>query len=117
MKHKNDFIKSISKQNDVDTKKYLFKKIIFDIGYDNIYKLLTLVSFKERIDLSDDLTIINDIKNNNEAVFISDLDIDGNDIISLGKSGKEVGDVLNRLLDEVHKNPMLNNKNSLLKMI
>ena len=117
LKHKNDFIKSISKQNDVDTKKYLFKKIIFDIGYDNIYKLLTLVSFKERIDLSDDLTIINDIKNNNEAVFISDLDIDGNDIISLGKSGKEVGDVLNRLLDEVHKNPMLNNKNSLLKMI
>lgn len=117
LKHKNDFIKAISKQNDIDTKRYLFKKILFDIGYDNIYKLLTLVSFKEDIELNDDLNIINNIKNNNEAVFISDLAVDGNDIMSTGKSGKEVGDMLHRLLDEVHKNPLLNNKNALLKMI
>lgn len=117
LKHKDNFIKAISNENDVDTKKYLFKKIIFDIGYDNICKLLTLVSFKENIDLNEDLSLINYIKNKNETVFISELDIDGNDIMELGKTGKEVGEILYRLLDEVHKNPFLNNKSDLMKMV
>ena len=112
---KDDFIKAIS--NDTESKRYLFKRIIFNIGFDNIYKLLTLVSFKEDIDLKDELSLIDEIKNNKEPVFLSDLAINGNDLLAIGKNGVEVGEILNKLLDIVHKDKSMNNKDNLLKAI
>ncbi len=44
------------------------------------------------------------------------LAITGNDIIKLGISGKDVGRVMNNILDEVMKNPSLNSKKILLDM-
>ena len=114
---KADFIKAISKDNDKETKRYLFKKIIFNIGFDNIYKLLTLVSFKEDIDLKDELLLIDEIKNNKEPVFLSDLAINGNDLIAVGKNGIEVGEILNRLLDAVHKDKSINKKDILIRRL
>lgn len=112
---KDDFIKAIS--NDKESKRYLFKRIIFNIGFDNIYKLLTLVSFKEDIDLKDELSLIDEIKNNKEPVFLFDLAINGNDLLAIGKNGIEVGEILNKLLDIVHKDKSMNNKDNLLKAI
>ena len=115
LSNKDDFIKAIS--NDKESKRYLFKKIIFNIGFDNIYKLLTLVSFKEDIDLKDEILLIDEIKNNKEPVFLSDLAINGNDLLAIGKNGVEVGEILNKLLDIVHKDKSMNNKDNLLKAI
>ena len=115
LSNKDDFIKAIS--NDKESMRYLFKRIIFNIGFDNIYKLLTLVSFKEDIDLKDELSLIDEIKNNKEPVFLSDLAINGNDLLAIGKNGVEVGEILNKLLDIVHKDKSMNNKDNLLKAI
>lgn len=120
LKSKIDFINIVTNtevKSNVDSKKYLYKKIIYNIGYENIYKLLKLVSFKESIDLNNDFAIIKEIEQNNEPIFISQLDINGNDLISLGLSGIEIGQALNSLIDIVHKDKNLNKKSVLLKNI
>ena len=48
---------------------------------------------------------------------ISQLAIGGDDLIALGYSGREIGKTLAYLLDEVIKNPSLNNRESLLGMV
>lgn len=47
---------------------------------------------------------------------LGDLDIGGADIIALGASGKEIGEVLNRLLDAVLSAPEQNKKDILLSL-
>lgn len=51
------------------------------------------------------------------ALKVTDLDIDGNELMKLGiKPGPQIGQVLNYLLEEVTNNPGLNNKNDLLNV-
>ena len=57
------------------------------------------------------------IRAKNEPYKISMLDIDGNDILSLGYKGSEIGDVLEALLGRVMENPKLNNKGILLGIL
>lgn len=53
-----------------------------------------------------------------EPFNVSQLKIDGNDLIELGiKPGKEIGEILNKLLDMVMENPELNNRESLINII
>ena len=53
---------------------------------------------------------------NNEPYKIAHLNIKGDDIIALSVSGKNVGTVLEYLLDKVIKQPNLNNKETLLSL-
>lgn len=55
-----------------------------------------------------------EIAETNEPFQIKDLDINGNDLIALGFSGKEIGEVLKRLLDEVIEHPNTNDKEYLI---
>ena len=48
---------------------------------------------------------------------ISDLDINGKILKDLGYKGKEIGEKLNFLLDEVIKNPLLNKKDILINLL
>lgn len=59
----------------------------------------------------------NEILNNKEPYTISGLAIDGSFITAFGISGKEVGNELYRLLKIVIRNPELNRKELLLKLI
>ena len=47
--------------------------------------------------------------------MIKNLKINGNDILSLGYKNKEVGQMLNKILYEVIKNPKLNNKDQIIE--
>lgn len=67
-----------------------------------------VVSFKK---------LLNEIINSNEPYKISHLDISGKDIINLGFDGKNVGEKLEFLLQEVIKNPSINTREKLLKLI
>ncbi len=58
-----------------------------------------------------------EILNNKEPYKISDLAVDGSFITAFGISGQEVGNELYRLLRLVIRNPELNRKELLLKMI
>lgn len=52
---------------------------------------------------------------NNSCCNISQMDINGNDLIKIGFSGKEIGDCLAYMLDEIMQNKLKNCKDDLLK--
>lgn len=54
---------------------------------------------------------------NLECVNLNELHINGNDLIEAGmKPGRELGEILNKLLGEVLDNPTLNDKDTLLRL-
>ena len=59
--------------------------------------------------------IYKEIEDNKECYTIKNLKINGNDILSLGYKNKEVGQMLNKILYEVIKNPKLNNKDQIIE--
>ena len=65
-----------------------------------------LLELKDRID--------EELKNQN-ALSLKDLAINGNDITSLGGSGKQIWIILNQLLDCVLEDPEINTKEKLLE--
>lgn len=53
-----------------------------------------------------------------QPLTIKDLDINGHDLMKLGiNQGKEIGIMLNKLLDIILENPNLNNKEDLIKIV
>ena len=61
---------------------------------------------------------LNEIIKAQECFTIKNLDVDGKDLIALGiKPGKDIGIILNNLLNKVIENPNLNNKEILINMI
>lgn len=107
--------------------KYEVKKLLIDVPTDILPLLFNLQradinsldspkAFLEKVDYIEALA--NEILDNKEPLFIKDLNIKGNDLIKelSIKSGKEIGLILNYLLEEVLKNPELNNKTTLLNL-
>ncbi|WP_334307759.1 CCA tRNA nucleotidyltransferase [Anaerocolumna sp. MB42-C2] len=75
-------------------------------------------TWKEKMDHLDQAKVIyQEIKANQECVNLKMLKINGKDLIYIGfKPGKEMGEILNRLLEQVLDNPNLNEKQILLRM-
>ncbi|MCR4434722.1 MAG: CCA tRNA nucleotidyltransferase [Clostridiales bacterium] len=58
------------------------------------------------------------IKEKGECMDLKDLAVDGNDLMSLGfKRGKEIGEMLDRLLELVIDNPELNSRDRLMDIV
>lgn len=57
------------------------------------------------------------LEEENPCLKISDLKVDGNDLISLGYKGKEIGRTLDFLLEKVLKNELKNSKENLLNFL
>ena len=73
---------------------------------------------KNRIDFFKQcINELNQIEKNKECYTISNLDINGKILNDLGYNGKEIGEKLSFLLDEVIKNPLLNKKDSLINLL
>lgn len=102
------------------------RRFINRVGVDHIEKLFKLRIAdatsnpknmwdpKEIEILQDRISVILEADN---ALKISDLDIDGNDLLALGYSGKNIGNILTFLLEKVLDDPKLNNKSLLLSII
>jgi hypothetical protein len=60
---------------------------------------------------------MDEIKEKQDALKVTDLKIDGFDLINLGYKGKQLGDVLRKLLEIVIDDPEKNNRESLLQLI
>ncbi|MBQ2040955.1 MAG: polynucleotide adenylyltransferase, partial [Lachnospiraceae bacterium] len=55
------------------------------------------------------ISTFEDIMEMGEPVYINDLVLTGSDLISLGAAeGPEIGEILNRMLDAVQKDPQIN---------
>ena len=104
--------------NSVSIKRYINR-----IGIENLEDLFQLqVADIKGLKPTDDFNVIFDIKrminkiiDEKQPLKASDLAIDGKDLIKLGyEPGKELGNLLKLLLDQVIENPKLNTKKNLL---
>jgi putative nucleotidyltransferase with HDIG domain len=96
------------KVGDDDTLEKLFLLRIADEKGNPIskYQFSNLDALKARIEK---------VKNENDALSLKDLKVNGDDLLNLGFSrGKEIGDILSKMLDLVIDNPKLNNRKYLL---
>ncbi|WP_286207965.1 CCA tRNA nucleotidyltransferase [Clostridium caldaquaticum] len=102
------------------------KKFIARVGIDNIDELfeLQIADSKGHTKDADYSPIlkrreeVRKILENKEAFTVNQLKINGDDLIKLGfKPGKEIGIILNNLLDTVMERPELNNKETLINIV
>lgn len=103
-----------------DNINYTIKELLNSIGINNIYNFIDLKlildnAYNELKDICFDT--IKKVIDNKEPYSIKDLAVNGNDIIALGFKNESVGDILNKLLQFVWKNPSKNSKQYLLKNI
>ena len=96
--------------------KYEIKKMIMTIGLEDFKNILKIENLRDDISLIKEK--FNEIIINSEPIFLKELAISGKDILNLGiKDGKKIKELLEKSLDIVLKNPELNQKNYLLKLI
>lgn len=111
----------------IPEKKYI-KRAINAVGDDIFLDLINLkradclsknlIRTKERLPYFDTLeSLYHEIKGGNEGFLLKDLAVNGRDIMSQGYSGKDVGRILNILLEYVIDNPEENQKEKLINKI
>lgn len=88
--------------------KILLKNIGIELAY-------TLLDFRNLCgqDISDSKIMLDEILDNHECYLISQLDINGRDLINAGISGAEIGVILNTLLENVIYEKISNKKSVL----
>ncbi len=73
---------------------------------------------EDRLSLCDNY--INELRNlekEKPCLKISDLKVDGNDLISLGYKGKEIGNILEKTLEKILKNELINSKDDIIRFL
>ena len=98
---------------------YSMRKLINLVG-ENTLKLFEYyscgnTSTEEISDMIFEINMYNSVKN--DCCTLKSLALTGNDLISIGIKGKEIGEVLNKALDLVMKEPDKNNREVLLNII
>ena len=124
----NCMLKDNIEVNSIEIKRLLNKvgteKLIEALNLKKVYYNNFLLNIQNEIDISEKYLIIDniiekilEIENNKECYRLKDLDLNGKDLEKLGYRGKEIGEKLNALLDEVIANPDLNKKEILIDLI
>lgn len=101
---------------DVSTKSAL-KILLGDLGEKLVYTLLDFIDLSDLRDISNSRIMLDEILKNNECFLISQLDINGRDLINMGFSGAKIGEILNTLLDKVINEKLENKKNILAEYV
>lgn len=105
--------------------KIVIKRYLNNIGYEKLNKVFKLkliynvffnnkdnVEFFKRC-----IKQLDEIENSKECYEIKSLEIDGKILKDLGYKGKEIGEKLSFLLDQVIKDPLLNKKDILINLL
>lgn len=96
------------------TDDYSMRKLINLTG-ENTLNLIEIMGALNNSDTINEVNIYNRVKN--DCCTLKSLDLTGNDLMSIGIKGKEIGEVLNKALDLVMKEPDKNNREVLLNII
>lgn len=115
-----EIVKESISCNEYDKTDYYEVRLLHDIGYKlSTWSILYTYSFFDKDD--------NDNQDILKALFLktirceipyrlADLQVKGNDLISLGYNGKEIGNVLNTLLDMVMRQTVPNDRDKLIQV-
>lgn len=119
-----DVVTLISHHSDELNTCYELRRIIGEIGAENVFDLLDVQRAdslskqdfcRERLKKSDSQEkTVREIIENHECVCIKDLDINGYDLMEIGFSGKEIKAVLAELLENVMKDNIKNERFELI---
>ena len=95
------------------------KKILSEVDRNLLEEYLDIsgIIYDKEKKVDEIIDILSEIEENNECYIIKNLKVNGRDIMSLGYKNKEVGEVLNYLLEIVIENYTLNKKDVLIKKI
>lgn len=106
------------KQNDKTSYEVYVKELVNYLKYDLVYDFITLLKINDNNKgaVRDLKQIIDKFRKTNTPIFINDLRIDGNDITRIGYKGVEVGIVLSKLLELVHRDYSYNDKVKLIEI-
>lgn len=97
---------------------YNIRKMISKSDYELTEAAVKLRCIIRDISSEKPIAVLASIKTNNHCCSLADLDLKGEDLIALGvPKGKQIGELLNKCLDEVLKNPQINNKDYLIKEV
>ncbi len=113
--------------NAVEPDRKRLKRIMSQIGQDLIFDLIEIKRcdnsaqnpkyFRGENFYEDTYKIINEIISGEECFSIRDLKINGNDLIEMGYKGKQIGDILNNVLEKVINDVLKNETESIKKYI
>jgi len=115
----NEMVKIQFLGNDVEFKRYLYEHGLNRYNYlHNLCKAQRIVYDQPPTKIEARNHMMSKIKSENEAVFVEDLLIDGNDIMEAGitDSPEKAEDLLHLVLAKVHQDPRNNDRTYLLKM-
>lgn len=95
------------------------KKILSEVDRNLLEEYLDIsrIIYDKEKKVDEIIDILNEIEENNECYTIKNLKVNGRDIMSLGYKNKEVGEVLNYLLEIVIEDYTVNKKDLLIKKI
>ena len=95
------------------------KKILSEVDRNLLEEYLDIsrIIYDKEKKVDEIIDILSEIEENNECYIIKNLKVNGRDIMSLGYKNKEVGEVLNYLLEIVIEDYTLNKKDVLIKKI
>ncbi len=102
------------------------RRLLRDLTYDEARKLVEVMigdalahapEYRGRAaELERIKALIDKIESDNKCVKVTDLAVNGNDMLALGISGKQIGQVLSLLLDRVVEDGVTNEKDTLLEL-
>lgn len=104
-------------QNIINADKIAIKKSLNFANEKIVHDVLCYYKEILKIDITEHISLLNEILKNHEPYKISHLDISGQDIFNLGFKGKAVGEKLDFLLSQAIINPEQNSRDKLLKLI
>ena len=94
------------------------RKLISLYGAEDMDQLITYVECDHQADHEDVRAEVRDVLSAGECTSLKELAVSGKDMLKLGmRPGKEIGDVLQMLLDEVLLDPAKNEKETLLRIV
>ena len=111
----NTLSRLISKK--IPENKYEIKQLLNFCDFEIFEEFIEYLTKIKKSDCSKIISDLNEIKIKCEPYKISHLNINGNDILSLGYENAEIRNALNNLLQKVIEDPLLNKKDTLLKFL
>ena len=102
-----------------DSQKTAIKKLVSKNGFENVLTALkTRKALDESSNAQEKIQYVKELEKSGECLFLNQLDIDGNDITEVfGIKGREVGEILQKLLDDVICGKACNVKQELVEKI